>query len=114
MISKSRKLTKEQKEKWMTVMRNDMSSEESDENDDTIVVHPLPWRSPHVNKMFERIDKHQVQSCLSILKAVSAVTTADGRSETWTPFCSSTASINRHTYTEMGSEGSTEPLKLLP
>ncbi len=42
-------------------MRNDfMSSEESDsDTEDTIVVHPLPWRSHYVTLMFERIDKFQ-------------------------------------------------------
>ena len=34
-----------------------MSSEESDEGD-FIVVHPLPWRSENVNKMFQRIDEY--------------------------------------------------------
>ena len=32
-----------------------MSSEESGE-DDCMVVHPLPWRSEYVNKMFNKID----------------------------------------------------------
>ena len=37
-------------------MKNEyMSSEESGE-DDSIVLHPLPWRSEYINKMFEKID----------------------------------------------------------
>lgn len=44
-ILKNSKLNEDQKKKWTTVITNDfMSSEESGE-DDTIVVHPLPWRS---------------------------------------------------------------------
>ena len=51
------KLTEEQKKKWLTVMSNDfMSSEESEE--DQIVVHPLPWRTPYVNTMFSKIDAY--------------------------------------------------------
>ena len=34
-----------------------MSSEESG-LDDTIIVHPLPWRSQYVGKMFTRIDQY--------------------------------------------------------
>ena len=34
-----------------------MSSEESDlENDDVIIVKPLPWRSPRVDKVFHELD----------------------------------------------------------
>ena len=51
------KLTEEQKKKWLTVMSNDfMSSEESEE--DQIVVHPLPWRTPYMNTMFLKIDAY--------------------------------------------------------
>ena len=52
------KLTEEQRTKWLAVVKNElMSSEESDE-DDAIVVHPLPWRSEYVDKMFKKIDKY--------------------------------------------------------
>lgn len=55
-VLKNSKLTEDQKKKWLTVMTNDfMSSEESGE-DDSMIVHPLPWRSEYVNKMFKRID----------------------------------------------------------
>lgn len=33
-----------------------MSSEESDENDDRVIVHPLLWRSDVVDKMFQKTD----------------------------------------------------------
>ena len=52
---KSKKLTDEKKSKWMKIVTNDfMSSEESD--GENLTVHPLPWRSDYVNRMFERID----------------------------------------------------------
>ena len=44
-----------QQEKWLKVMKTElMSSEDSD--GDSIVVHPLPWRSKYVTNMFEKID----------------------------------------------------------
>lgn len=49
-------LTEQQRKKWLSIICNDfMSSEESE--DEAIIVHPLPWRSDHVNEMFMRIDK---------------------------------------------------------
>lgn len=43
----------------MKVIVNDcMSSEESGDDEDTYVVHPLPWRSPYVNTMFAKIDAY--------------------------------------------------------
>ncbi len=57
-ILKNSKLNEDQKKKWNTVITNDfMSSEESGE-DDTIVVHPLPWRSEYCTKMFRKIDAY--------------------------------------------------------
>ena len=54
----NKKLTEEQRTKWLAVVKNDlMSSEESDE-EDSIVVHPLPWRSEYVNRMFQKIDEY--------------------------------------------------------
>ena len=32
-----------------------MTSEESGD-DDAMIIHPLPWRSDHVNRMFSKID----------------------------------------------------------
>ena len=35
-----------------------MSSEDSDtDNPDSLIVHPLTWRSEYVNKMFKQIDR---------------------------------------------------------
>ena len=34
-----------------------MSSEESG-GEDTIIIHPLPWRTEYVNQMFQRIDSY--------------------------------------------------------
>ena len=48
-IMKRSSLPERQKEKWSKVMIADMmSSEESDEGDETIVVKPLQWRSSRV------------------------------------------------------------------
>ena len=50
-------MTSAQRDKWLKVITADlMSSEESE--DDTIVVHPLPWRSSYVTSMFEKIDAY--------------------------------------------------------
>lgn len=59
-ICKSTKLTKEQKQKWLKVMTNQyMSSEESDDdNCDRVIIHPLPWRSEVIDRMFQKIDDH--------------------------------------------------------
>ena len=57
-ILKNSKLTEDQRKKWLTVITNDyMSSEESGE-DNSIIVHPLPWRSEYVSSMFKRIDAY--------------------------------------------------------
>lgn len=37
-----------------------MSSEESNE-DDTVTVHPLTWRSASINRMFEKMASHVTQ-----------------------------------------------------
>ena len=56
---KSAKLTEEQKAKWLKVITNDfMSSEESNSDDDSVVVHPLKWRSETVNRMFDKMSRH--------------------------------------------------------
>ena len=59
-IFKSTKLTKEQKQKWMKVKSNEyMSSEESDnDNCERVIIHPLPWRSEVIDRMFQKIDDH--------------------------------------------------------
>ena len=38
-------------------MDNALSSEESGD-EDSIIVHPLEWRSEYVNQMFQRIDTY--------------------------------------------------------
>ena len=49
------KLTEEQRTKWLAIVKSELiSSEESDE-DDAIVVHPLPWRSEYVDTMFQKL-----------------------------------------------------------
>ena len=49
-----------------------MSSEESGNEDDNIItVHPLPWRSQYVSKMFLRIDAHSLNKKSSQAKRQS-------------------------------------------
>ena len=61
-VLRNKKLTKEQQEKWLQVMRNEMmSSEESDvdeEGEGITVVHLLVWRSKYCSSMFSKIDKY--------------------------------------------------------
>lgn len=60
-ILKNSKLTPDQRTKWLTVTKKEyMSSEESGE-DDTITVHPIPWQSDYVSKMFNKIDSFIVR-----------------------------------------------------
>ena len=50
-------LPERQKEKWSKVIISDMmSSEESDADDETIIIKPLPWRAPKVTEFFQNID----------------------------------------------------------
>ena len=56
---KNPKVTKEKRDKWVQVMENVlMSSEESCNDGDTIIVHPLPWQSEWVTRMFHGIDNN--------------------------------------------------------
>ena len=57
-ILKNTRLSEEQKAKWLKVMQNEYMSSEESGDDDTIVVHPIGWRSEYVNKMFQRIDAY--------------------------------------------------------
>ena len=52
------KLTEEQRTKWLAVVKNELMSSEESGEDDAIVVHPLPWRSEYVDKMFKKIDEY--------------------------------------------------------
>lgn len=55
-ILKNSRLTEDQRAKWLSVMTNDYMSSEESEEDDVMTIHPIPWRSEHVNQMFQRID----------------------------------------------------------
>ena len=59
---KNKKLSEEQRTKWLKVMRTEvMSSEESDvdgNGDEVLHIRPLPWRSSEVNRMFAKIDTY--------------------------------------------------------
>ena len=57
-MMKNKKLNDDQKVKWLTVMKNEYMSSEESGPEDTIIVHPLPWRTAYVNKMFEKIDAY--------------------------------------------------------
>lgn len=39
-------------------MLNDLMSSEDSGEDDSIVIHPLPWRAKHVSDMFKKIDQY--------------------------------------------------------
>ena len=42
-------------------MKNDLMSSEESGSDDNIIVHRLPWRSPEVTRLFDKIDKWNVE-----------------------------------------------------
>ena len=55
-ILKNSKLTPDQRTKWLQVAKKEYMSSEESGDDDSITVHPLPWRSGYVSKMFGKID----------------------------------------------------------
>ena len=55
---RNKRLTEEQKDKWLAVIMNDFMSSEESGPDDDIYLHPLPWRSDYVTKMFNTIDNY--------------------------------------------------------
>ena len=55
---KNPRLTEQAREKWLKVMVNEMMSSEESGDEDKVVVHPLPWRTDYVNKMFYKIDSY--------------------------------------------------------
>jgi len=57
-IMKNSKFNEQQKDKWLSIITNDMMSSEESGPDDSIIVHPLPWRSQHVDNMFEKVDRY--------------------------------------------------------
>ena len=63
-ILRNPNMTEEQRTKWLKVMSNEfMSSEESGNDSDVdIILHPIPWRSEYVSKMFAKIDAYNNRS----------------------------------------------------
>ena len=55
---RNKRLTEEQKDKWLSVITTDLMSSEESGPDDEIYVHTLPWRSDYVTKMFSTIDEY--------------------------------------------------------
>ena len=55
---RNKRLTEEQKDKWLSVITTDLMSSEESGPDDDIYVHPSPWRSDYVTKMFSTIDEY--------------------------------------------------------
>ena len=55
---RSSKLTPEQRTKWLSVTKRDYMSSEESGDDDFIVLHPLPWRSAYITKMFSKMDAY--------------------------------------------------------
>ena len=53
---KKTRLTEQAREKWLKVMVNEnlMMSPEESGDEDKVIVHPLPWRTDYVNKMFHK------------------------------------------------------------
>ena len=49
------KLTEEQRTKWLATVKNELKSSEESDEEDAIVMHPLPWQSEYVNKMFQKL-----------------------------------------------------------
>ena len=55
---KNQKLTDEARQKWLKLMINEVMSSEESGDEDIMILHPLPWRSDYVTKMFQNIDKY--------------------------------------------------------
>ena len=55
---RNKRLTEEQKDKWLSVITNEFMSSEESGPDDEIYVNPIPWRSDYVTRMFAAIDKY--------------------------------------------------------
>lgn len=52
------KLTDDQRQKWLAVMTNEFMSSEESGDDDSLCLHPIPWRSSYVSQMFQKIDSY--------------------------------------------------------
>ena len=57
-IMRNGKFTSEQRSKWLKVTKKEYISSEESADDDFIVLHPLPWRSDYVTRMFSKIDAY--------------------------------------------------------
>lgn len=55
---KNSKLTEQARQKWLKVVTNEMMSSEESGDEDTMIMHPLPWRSDYVTSMFRKIDAY--------------------------------------------------------
>ena len=55
-ILRNSKLTPDQHTKWLAVVKKEYMSSEESGDEDSITVHPIPWRSDYVSKMFSKID----------------------------------------------------------
>ena len=61
-IFEKRKLREKDKEKWSKVMTKEfMSSEESGDENNSVIVRPLPWRSNRVDSFFQSLDKSSLE-----------------------------------------------------
>ncbi|XP_020895275.1 uncharacterized protein LOC110234251 [Exaiptasia diaphana] len=62
-LNKTSHLDERERKKAMTVMRLDfMSSEHSDDEENTLIVSKLPWRSEEVDSLFEALDEKHSRS----------------------------------------------------
>ena len=53
------KLSDREREKWEKIFCIEMmSSEEIEDENDTIILKPLPWRSKRVTNFFSNVDRH--------------------------------------------------------
>ena len=57
-MAKGNYKSEDEKEKWMSVIKLEiMSSDESGEDDEIIMVHPLPWLSAEVVAFKQQLDE---------------------------------------------------------
>ena len=57
-LVRNQRITEEARQKWLKMVTNEMMSSEESGDDDTIIVHSLPWRSDYVTSMFKKIDEY--------------------------------------------------------
>lgn len=56
----SKKMTKDLQQKWLRTMVNELMSSEESDDEDNMIIHPLPWRSKYVTAMFHQIDQYNI------------------------------------------------------